>query len=83
MAFRLEPFAEIGLSAAALAGLLAEHDRVAKPRFDRLWSYYRNPEIARAGLLGSGGGRGRLAQERGLPRRLTGHREGLSDDRSP
>ncbi len=83
MAFRLEPFAEIGLSAAALAGLLAEHDRVAKPRFDRLWSYYRNPEIPGVGLFGSGGGHARLAQECGLPRRLTGRRDGLHDDRSP
>jgi hypothetical protein len=82
MAFRLEPFAEIGLSAAALTGLLDEHDRSARPRLARLWSYYRNPETPRLTLTGEPDGRRRLAQERGLPDRLTGRRDARLDDRS-
>lgn len=83
MAFRLEPFAEIGLSAAALTGLLDEHDKSARPRLARLWSYYRNPEAPRLTLTGEADGRRRLAQERGLPERLTGRQGGRLDDRTP
>ncbi|MCB9838382.1 MAG: phage portal protein [Phycisphaeraceae bacterium] len=82
MAFQLGPFSGIGLSAPALAGLLDEHDRVARPRYERLWSYYRNPEAPRRGLFGEPDGPRRLAQERGLPSRLTGVRGAIRDDRA-
>ena len=83
MAFELEPFAEIGLSAQALGRMLDAHDRTERPRLARLWSYYRNPEAPRLTLNDEPGGRRRLAQERGLPGRLTGRRDGLFDDRAP
>lgn len=66
---------EIGLSGEMLhERLLREGD--ARRRLERLWRYYRNPEVGR-----DGSGRVRVAQEEGLPARL---RAGaLRDDRSP
>lgn len=76
MPWDLSPFAEAGLTPRTLELLLGEHDTDVRPRLERLWSYYRNPERARSaagvpGLAASGGG-GALAQARGLPDRLTG-----------
>lgn len=56
--------------------LLAEHQRQTLPRLARLWSYYRNPmtggSAAPAHQAGDKGGFPyRLAQEQGLPARLT------------
>ncbi|TVQ81681.1 MAG: phage portal protein [Phycisphaeraceae bacterium] len=67
MGHRLEPFAEIGLDEAMLAHLIERHRDRTVPGLDRLWNYYRNPEIGRRG-----DGRSMLAQERGLPGRLRG-----------
>lgn len=47
-----------------------EHQCVRLARFERLWMYYRNPMLPGPGP-GPGGGY-RLAQEAGLPRRITG-----------
>jgi hypothetical protein len=49
-------------SAALLDHLLHNHQVRVRPRLDRLWQYYRNPESADAAGP---------AQTRGLPRRLT------------
>lgn len=77
-------FAHIGLTDDLLAHLLDEHAAVRRPRFERLWSYYRNPMRERASASGGAGGddagRGpsskpyHLAQEAGLPPRLRGVR---------
>lgn len=74
MPFDLAPFADIPLDDALLRHLLARHDAQA-PRLRRLWDYYRNPAI------GTRAGRPRLAQECGLPARLTGRPDPLDDDR--
>lgn len=66
---------EIGLSGEALhERLLREGD--AQRRLERLWRYYRNPEVGR-----DNAGRVRVAQEEGLPARLRA--AALRDDRSP
>jgi hypothetical protein len=87
MPYRLEPFADIPLDAALLGLLIDEHRSAARPRLERLWRYYRNPAEwsgrggdALAGFRGAG--RPRLAQEAGLPPRLTGSRpDAHGDDR--
>ena len=71
MAYKLEAFSEIGLDESLLGVLLGEHERGRVPTLRRLWLYYRNPEESRAGISGWDGRR-RLAQEMGLPARLTG-----------
>lgn len=54
--------------------LLDEHEQTTAPRLRGLWAYYRNP-MERPDAAGVLGGRGYLlAQERGLPARLTGRR---------
>src|SRR5690606_37193611 len=71
-----------GLDPALLAAAIEHHDTSARPRFELLWAYYRNP--MRLGGSGAAPGRRiRLAQERGLPARLTGPRDALADDRAP
>lgn len=80
MAYSLAPFRDTGLDEPLLRRLLAEHD-AALPGLRRLWAYYRNP-AARACRPGDEG-RTRLAQESGLPRRLTGARARTDDDRAP
>lgn len=75
MGHRLEPFAEIGLDEAMLAHLLERHRDRTRPGLDRLWNYYRNPEIGRRS-----DGRAMLAQERGLPERLRGRGWEASSD---
>lgn len=74
MPLDLAPFADIPLTEALLEHLLERHDARAA-RLRKLWDYYRNPEV------GSRAGRARLAQERGLPTRLTGRVDPLDDDR--
>lgn len=60
---------------------ITRHDRLARPRLKRLWDYYRNPMDHTAAALTSRAGKGyRLAQERGLPARLTVNNP-RSDDR--
>lgn len=88
MAFQLQPFADLGLDAALLEHLIARHE-ACTPTLRRLWEYYRNPELSSAGRLHNGAGgtgsqspRHRLAQERGLPPRITGIRDIAQDDRS-
>jgi hypothetical protein len=78
MPFNLSGFSDMGdsgLSAPLLAALLDEHARANLPRYDLFWNYYRNPMDPAGPVSGSraASGRGfRLAQERGLPPRLTG-----------
>jgi hypothetical protein len=89
MPFQLQPFADLGLDAALLEHLIARHE-ACTPTLRRLWEYYRNPETSSAARLhGSAGGTRshngsclRLAQERGLPSRITGIRDIAQDDRS-
>ena len=65
-----------GVNAELLDVLIAEHVGVTVPRLSGLWAYYRNP-MERVDGVAARGGRGyRLAQERGLPARLTGRRIG-------
>lgn len=56
--------------------LLDRHEEEDVPRLERLWAWYRNPAERPAGSA-----RARLAQERGLPARLTGPRHASEDDR--
>jgi hypothetical protein len=81
MPFRLHPFLDTGLDEALLRILIDEHATRTLPRFARFWNYYRNPVASAA--TPSGARRVRLAQEAGLPRRLTGPRETFADDRTP
>ena len=73
-----------GVGTELLDVLIAEHVGVTVPRLSGLWAYYRNP-MGRVDGVAARGGRGyRLAQERGLPPRLTGRRVGGAavDDRA-
>jgi hypothetical protein len=81
MALDLSPFADAGLDRATLEALMGEHDHQVRPGLERLWSYYRNPQTPAAPAWAAPAGRStmgevqgrsyRLAQERGLPARLT------------
>ncbi|MFN7022367.1 MAG: phage portal protein [Phycisphaerales bacterium] len=53
--------------APAIAAAIDRHESVTRPRLALLWNYYRNPALSAPGAP-----RARLAQERGLPARLTG-----------
>lgn len=78
MGYRLDVFADVGLNEALLRVLIAEHEREALPRLQRLWAYYRNPAEPVGGET-----RYRLAQEVGLPPRITSPvRDPLIDDRA-
>ncbi len=87
MPFHLQPFAELGLDAALLEHLIARHESGAA-KLRRMWEYYRNPEVGPAGRdaaaapASHGERRSRLAQECGLPPRITGLRDIALDDRS-
>ncbi|MBL8758080.1 MAG: phage portal protein [Phycisphaerae bacterium] len=78
----------LGVNPALLAHLLDEHAGAVLPRLATLWAYYRNPmePTSSGGSAARGAGRGyRLAQERGLPPRVTGVGPGRSiagDDRA-
>ncbi len=72
-----------GLDGALIGVAIEEHEKVVLPRLVELWRYFRNP----AEPVGAEGGpsRGwRLAQEAGLPARVTGRGEDAFslDDRS-
>ncbi len=69
MPYRLSPFADVGLSEATLEMLLAQHASATLPRMERLWKYYRNPIEHNASWMHLQ--RPRLAQEAGLPHRIT------------
>jgi hypothetical protein len=66
-AMTLDVFSGIGLDDALLAVLIAEHEARVRDRLEPLWRYYRN-EASAPGF----GTRRRLAQESGLPIRITG-----------
>lgn len=68
MSYELSPFSSIPLDADLLALLIHEHETIALPRLNRLWSYYRN---ALAEPTARGGSNGPPAQQAGLPPRLT------------
>ncbi len=76
MPFTLGPFADLGLDAALLRLLLEEHATSTRPRLERFWRYYRNPARWPGGPEA---GRARLAQEAGLPARLTRSRPEADD----
>lgn len=79
---RLDAFADVGLDEALLKLAIDEHSRAALPRLRKLWTYYRNAPESIAGVqLAWGGHRTRLAQEAGLPPRLTGQ-DPAADDRA-
>lgn len=81
MVYRLDAFTDIGLDEALLALLIEQHERSVRPRLARLWSYYRNP-LEAPGQPRGNSTRPRLAQEAGLPPRLTGSgRDPALDDR--
>lgn len=62
--------ADATLDPSTLSHLIDEHRAVSEPRLRRLWDYYRNPARGYAP-----GQTGRLAQEAGLPPRLTDARD--------
>lgn len=70
MPHTIDPQPNATLDPSLLGLLIDEHKAVNEPRLRRLWDYYRNP--ARSGAAGEAG---RLAQEAGLPARLTGSLE--------
>lgn len=77
------PGAAAGLD-PALVDHLIRGQITRNPELDRLWDYYRNPvtHAPRLGLDGQSRHSRRLAQEAGLPGRVTGLRSGmLADDR--
>ena len=67
MAYRLDAYSGVGLDEALLRLVIDEHRTAMIPRLEQLWAYYRNPSTP-VGV----GSRRRLAQEEGLPTRLTG-----------
>ncbi|MEZ6242773.1 MAG: phage portal protein [Phycisphaerales bacterium] len=82
MSYRLDAFSGIGLDEASLRRALDEHRVRVRPTLERLWAYFRNP-LEPVGL-GETSSRGwyRLAQEAGLPTRVTGRRDSALDDRA-
>lgn len=66
--------------------LIDTHENEALPRLEQLWAYYRNPlELVGRSGLAVGGRQGwyRMAQERGLPARVTGTSvDGVSEPRN-
>ncbi|MCC6321350.1 MAG: phage portal protein [Phycisphaerales bacterium] len=75
------PAAHIDLGPAAINAAIERHESITQPRHALLWNYYRNPALSSPGAP-----RARLAQERGLPARLTGapadQSAALRDDRA-
>ena len=78
------PGAAVGLDPALVDHLIREQSTSAA-ELERLWAYYRNPVVHTPGVGSDGLVRTarRLAQEAGLPGRVTGARSGgvLGDDR--
>lgn len=83
MTYHLQPFADTGLSTRFIEHLISRQG-TARGRLERLWAYYRNPEVPGWSLPGRATGtqRCRLAQERGLPARITGILDPTRDDRA-
>lgn len=80
---RLGVFAEVGLDEDLLRLVIKEHERTVLPRLRKLWRYYRNaPEAAVVPGQTAPGARVRLAQETGLPARLSAGRDAAADDRA-
>lgn len=77
--FSLAPFSDVGLNEALLDLVIDEHRTATLPRLNMWWAYFRNA----ARSAGGGGSKG-LAQEVGLPARLTGRGRAdvAVDDRS-
>jgi len=73
MATKSEQSLDTGLDGRLLELLIAEHERLGEPRQRRLWDYYRNASGEASGIS-MRRRRYRLAQEQGLPARLTGLR---------
>jgi hypothetical protein len=80
MNFRKQDLNHTGISADLLELLLDQHRQATLPAYQKLWDYYRNspaPGISSgplaAGTSSSATRRQRLAQEQGLPPRLTNH----------
>ncbi len=80
---KARPGAAVGLDPAFVDQLIREHNEKCA-ELSRLWAYYRNPvtHAPRIGADGLARSARRLAQEAGLPGRVTGVRgEALTDDR--
>lgn len=78
------PGAAVGLDPALVDHLIREHQSQT-PELERFWAYYRNPVTHVPGVSTDGLSTRvrRLAQEEGLPARVTGRASGvLADDRS-
>ncbi len=78
MPYALTPFNAVPLTESRLRGLIDAHTHESLPRLQRFWRYYRNPTI-RDRDPRTGQSTPRLAQEDGLPRRLTS--PPITDDR--
>ena len=79
----VRPGAAVGLDPALVGHLIHEHETRCSD-LNTLWEYYRNPVrvVQSAGSDGLSRSVRRLAQEAGLPGRVTGvRRDGLGDDR--
>lgn len=77
------PGAAVGLDPALVDHLIRGQEQGA-PELERFWAYYRNPAIHTTGVGADGltESSRRLAQEEGLPARVTGGRVGVvGDDR--
>lgn len=79
MPFSLAPFSDAGLDQDLLELVIDEHRSGTLPRLTKWWAYFRNAERGASGAgwgpgqFNGGGKRTGLAQEAGLPARLTGH----------
>ncbi len=86
MSYRLDVFTGAGLDEARLMSVLDGRRARDLPRYEKLWSYFRNPlEPVGVGGAASPNRRGwyRQAQEVGLPDRVTGvRRDPALDDRA-
>lgn len=75
MRFNPVDIASLGLDADLIDLLISEHVHETVPGLDRLWDYYRN-DMRFDDESGVTGRRYRMAQEQGLPSRLTGRGTG-------
>lgn len=64
-----------------IAAAIEQHQANTRARLELLWSYYRNPMTMTTSAGGVSRPRVNMAQERGLPDRLTGARPVANDDR--
>ena len=79
MPFDLQPLNSPNINPDSIDSLIAQHESDTRPRLHQLWNYYRNPMHPCAGPSRR---HARLAQEVGLPQRLTGPRTLHHDDRA-